>query len=78
MQIIIGCFMLWIGRNAEALLASAEKGVTRITIVFVLMITLAATQGEYVIPPAPQWSTHAYALVIDSDIAVDGEDDLTT
>lgn len=45
-QFIIGSFMLWIGRDAEALLASAEKDITRLTVIFVLMIFFAATQGK--------------------------------
>lgn len=46
MQIIIGSFMLWIGRDAEALVAGAEHDITRLTVIFVLMIFFAATQGE--------------------------------
>ncbi|KAF8313706.1 MFS general substrate transporter [Clavulina sp. PMI_390] len=43
-QTIIGIFMLWIGKHAESLLASAEKDITQLTTIFVLMIFFAATQ----------------------------------
>lgn len=71
-QAIIGSFMLWIGRDAEALLASAEHDITRLTAIFVLMIFFAATQGTARSKVPKSLSANHFCLYAYPDIAVDG------
>lgn len=44
-QGIIGSLMIWIGRNSERLLKSAEHDISTLTVVFTILVFFTATQG---------------------------------